>query len=160
VRPISQTITVGLLSAVILTLLRWALLGLIYLFFARVLQAAWATAAPRAQAATPVVSTKRRGRRSTKASLVVLEPLELAGSEFALDTEITLGRAASCNVTLDDTYVSQLHARLENGASGVVLTDLGSTNGTYLNRQKVTSPVPVQLGDRIQMGSTVMEMRL
>ena len=88
-----------------------------------------------------------------------MEPLEQAGSSFALDGELTMGRAASCSVTLDDTYVSQMHAKLSNGSAGLVLTDLGSTNGTYLNRQRVTSPMSVQSGDRIQVGSTVLEVQ-
>ena len=150
------------LSDAVLTLLRWALLGLIYLFFARVLQAAWAAAGTRASSpvATAVkAATPRRRVKRKRRALVVIEPPDQAGSVFRLDSELTMGRAASCSVTLDDTYVSQMHAKLTSGDTGVVLTDLGSTNGTYLNRQRVTAPVSVQPGDRIQIGSTLLELQ-
>ncbi|MCL4135119.1 UNVERIFIED_CONTAM: hypothetical protein GTU68_057631 [Idotea baltica] len=72
---------------------------------------------------------------------------------------MTIGRAAGCQITLDDTYISQLHARVSNADSGVVIEDLGSTNGTYLNRQRVTTPVYGEAGDQIQVGGIVMELR-
>jgi pSer/pThr/pTyr-binding forkhead associated (FHA) protein len=78
---------------------------------------------------------------------------------FEVKGEATVGRAAGCEITLDDTFISQMHARLSLGESGVVLEDLGSTNGTYLNRQKVTSASVVQPGDHIQVGGTIMELR-
>ena len=76
-----------------------------------------------------------------------------------MNGEVTIGRAASCHITLDDTYISQLHARVFNDDSGVVVEDLGSTNGTYLNRQRVTSQVSGSPGDRLQLGGIVMELR-
>lgn len=76
-----------------------------------------------------------------------------------MNGEVTIGRAASCHVTLDDTYISQLHARVSPTDQGVLIEDLGSTNGTYLNRQRVTSPVVGALGDRLQLGGIVLELR-
>ena len=73
--------------------------------------------------------------------------------------ELTIGRAAGCEITLDDTYISQMHARVSPGEHGVIVEDLGSTNGTYLNRKRVTAPVVVSPGDRIQVGSTITELR-
>ena len=73
--------------------------------------------------------------------------------------EMTIGRAAGCQISLEDTYISQLHARVSNAESGVVIEDLGSTNGTYVNRQRVTTPVLGNSGDRIQLGGIVMELR-
>ena len=77
---------------------------------------------------------------------------------FEVKGEANIGRAAGCEITLDDTFISQVHARLPLNEAGVVLEDLGSTNGTYLNRQKVTSASVVQPGDQIQVGGTVMEL--
>ncbi len=74
--------------------------------------------------------------------------------------EMTIGRAAECQVALDDTYISQLHARVTNSESGLVIEDLGSTNGTYVNRQRVTTPVYGEAGDQIQVGGIVMELRV
>lgn len=71
---------------------------------------------------------------------------------------MTVGRAAGCQVTLDDTYASQLHARLFLRDGQILVEDLGSTNGTWLNRQKVTGPMVMQRGDQLQVGSTVLEL--
>ena len=76
-----------------------------------------------------------------------------------MNGELTIGRAASCHVTLDDTYISQLHARVSTDEQGIVVEDLGSTNGTYLNRQRVTSRVIGSPGDRLQLGGIVLELR-
>jgi pSer/pThr/pTyr-binding forkhead associated (FHA) protein len=72
-----------------------------------------------------------------------------------------VGRAAGCAVSLaDDTYVSTLHARVFRGDDGdVKVEDLGSTNGTYLNRAKVGGPVTLHRGDRLQVGNTTLEAR-
>jgi len=73
--------------------------------------------------------------------------------------EITIGRAASCTITLDDTYISQIHVRVTPDPGGVAVEDLGSTNGTYLNRQRVTSKMLGRAGDRLQLGGIVLELR-
>lgn len=162
------------MSEALLTLLRWCLLALIYLFFFRVLQATWfSTVAGRKTGAKAMVgvpggnvvsSGKRRGsERKTKQApvptLLIVEPVTAAGQRFAVSGTLSIGRAAGCEITLDDTFISQVHARVSKGQSGVVVEDLGSTNGTYLNRKKVTAPVVVQSGDVIQVGSTVLELQ-
>ncbi len=158
------------MSEALLTLLRWCLLALIYLFFFRVLQATWLSTAASARggvskaagrAAAAGSKTKRRGRQKAAAtqSLVVVQPPEIAGASYPLVGALSIGRAAGCEITLDDTFVSQVHARVALSDSGVVVEDLGSTNGTYLNRKRVTAPVVVMTGDLIQVGSTVMELQ-
>ena len=150
----------------LLTLLQWCLLALIYLFFFRVLQATWYGAlAPtrrgttRATDSSSTATAPRRRRASSSPVLVIVEPSEREGEQHPVGGELTIGRAAGCEVTLDDTFISQLHARIAPSDSGVVLEDLGSTNGTYLNRKRVTAPVVVAKGDRIQVGGTIMELR-
>jgi hypothetical protein len=162
-------------SEQLLTILKLCLLVLLYLFFLRVLRAVWAelkapvpTAAP---AAAPV--SNRAGRKAARASgaparpargrgapkaLRVVEPAAQKGRSFPLGDEITVGRAAGCSVTLDDTYVSQIHSRVFTRDGKIFVEDLGSTNGTYLNRAKVQGPMVMQRGDRLQVGSTVMEL--
>lgn len=163
------------MSEALLTLLRWCLLALIYLFFFRVLQATWfSTVAGRKTGAKATVgaptsnapaSGKRRGsdrkakRQAHVPTLVIVDPAQAAGQRFAVSGTLSIGRAAGCEITLDDTFISQVHARVSTGQSGVVVEDLGSTNGTYLNRKKVTAPVVVQSGDVIQVGSTVLELQ-
>jgi pSer/pThr/pTyr-binding forkhead associated (FHA) protein len=62
-------------------------------------------------------------------------------------------------VVLDDSYVSQMHARLFAKGDSYMVEDLGSTNGTYLNRRKVTAPTELRRGDQVKIGKTVLEMR-
>ena len=60
---------------------------------------------------------------------------------------------------IDDDFISQSHARIFEKADEIVVEDLGSTNGTYLNKQRVSSPMVVSLGDWLQLGDTVMELK-
>jgi hypothetical protein len=145
----------------LLNLLKLFLLLLIYLFFLRVLRAVWAEVNPpkvvEAPAKTKRGRTGRRGKHSAPV-LRLLAPAEVKGRSFPLADEITVGRAAGCQVTIDDTYESQLHARVFRRDGKVYVEDLGSTNGTYLNRRKVTGPMVLQRGDKLQIGNTVLEL--
>jgi pSer/pThr/pTyr-binding forkhead associated (FHA) protein len=155
----------------LLTILKLAFLALLWLFFLRVLRAVWAqlkepaamTAAPAAGAAAAPATTSRRAGRDSKsaaAGLKVVEPPEEAGRVFTLGNDMTLGRGAGCGIPLtSDRMVSQLHARIYRGPAGEVLVeDLGSTNGTTLNRNRVTGPTRLSKGDRLQVGRTVLEV--
>lgn len=167
-------------SEQLLNILKIALLALLYLFFFRVLRAVWAelkppkavsvtppgvvagaAARPPKAAKAPKAPKQPKARRGTPVAptqLVVQEPVGLRGQVFALADELTLGRAAGCQVTLDDTFVSSLHARVYRRDGNYVVEDLGSTNGTYLNRKKVAGPMMVQRGDRLQVGNVVLEL--
>ena len=154
----------------LLTVLKLFFLALLYLFFFRVLRAVWAelSAPPRAAAAAPAASGRRASRttsggggagRGAPLRLKVLEPAEARGRNYDLGDELTVGRASGCQIALpDDTYASQLHARIFRRDGGVFIEDLGSTNGTFLNRKKVSAPVELRRGDRLQIGKTVLEV--
>jgi hypothetical protein len=156
-------------SEQLLTLLRFSLLGFLYLFLFRVVRAVWAETAGRRErrraakaAAAPAAPAARAGRgrgRQKARALVVVAPPERAGHQVELPAEATVGRAAGCQIPLDDSFVSQLHARVFRTDDGVFVEDLGSTNGTFLNDQRVGGPQPVRRGDRIQVGQTVLELR-
>jgi hypothetical protein len=80
-----------------------------------------------------------------------------AGSEHPVHGELILGReAGSADLVLDDPGVSRRHARVlpENG--GVIVEDLGSSNGTYVNGQRISGPIEVGAGDEVQLGATVL----
>jgi len=148
----------------LLNLLKVFLLLLLYLFFLRVLRAVWAEVNPPKPVEAPAKRPARPARRGAPRRgggapvLRILLPPELKGRSFPLTEEVTLGRAAGCQVTLDDTYASQLHARVFQRDGTVYVEDLGSTNGTYLNRRKVTGPMVIQRGDKLQIGNTVLEL--
>ncbi len=125
------------------------------------------SAAPRATIRSPGGGSRRQAKRSVAPAaaspvpgpaLVVLAPPELLGRRYQLAQELTLGRAAGCQITLDDTYVSQLHARIFRAEDVLYVEDLGSTNGTYLNRNKVSGPSLLEVGDQVQVGSTIFEL--
>jgi pSer/pThr/pTyr-binding forkhead associated (FHA) protein len=112
------------------------------------------TPAPR-PAAKPAADSRSSGPRK----LVVVEG-PLSGQSFALSgSPITIGRADDSTLTLTDDYVSTRHARLLPRGDDWVVEDLGSTNGTYLDRQKISGPTPVRPGVKIRVGKTVMELR-
>ena len=85
---------------------------------------------------------------------------DLAGTSMGLaDQQITIGRADDATLVLTDDYASSRHARLFPQDGRWIVEDLGSTNGTYLDRQKVTQPTPVPVGVPIRIGKTVLELR-
>lgn len=114
-----------------------------------------AQAAPRQQ--QPAAARQRRGAPT---KLVVAEG-SLAGTTVALQGQtITLGRAHDSTIVLDDDYASSRHARIYPDRDGQwIVEDLGSTNGTYLDRNRLTTPTPVPLGAPIRIGKTVIELR-
>ena len=75
------------------------------------------------------------------------------------EQQITIGRAADATLVLNDDYASTRHARLFPQNGEWIVEDLGSTNGTYLDRQKVTQPTPVPVGVPVRIGKTVLELR-
>jgi hypothetical protein len=76
-----------------------------------------------------------------------------------LDTSAVIGRGAECELRLDDTYISQQHARIFGRNGSWYVEDLGSTNGTFVNDQKLAAPAMIQGGDRIRVGTTTLEVR-
>jgi pSer/pThr/pTyr-binding forkhead associated (FHA) protein len=150
----------------LLAILKLCALALLYLFFLRVIRAVWAEVAPVRAVAAPTAAPKpaRRsaGRKprggGTGDTLVVLEPKDQKGQRHQVTDEITMGRAAGCTVTLSDTYASQHHARVFRREGALHVEDLGSTNGTYVNGTKVTTPIPLKRGDRLKVGATVFEV--
>lgn len=109
-----------------------------------------------AKSATPKPPKARRGSART---LVVVDG-SLKGTEVSLaDAPISIGRAADCTLVLDDDYASNRHARLFPHEGVWVVEDLGSTNGTFLDRAKVTAPTVVPVGVPVRVGKTVFELR-
>jgi pSer/pThr/pTyr-binding forkhead associated (FHA) protein len=138
--------------------LKFCLLALLYLFFARVLRAVWTEVGGRSSRSTTHPGGRTGSGRPAVGRLKVVEPPERKGQVIDVAEELTMGRAATCQLPLDDSYVSQLHARMFRRDGQLFVEDLGSTNGTYLNRKKVTGPVAVRRGDRLQVGKTVLEV--
>lgn len=77
-----------------------------------------------------------------------------AGAVYDVGRGATLGRGDQCEIKLEDNFASTRHARLVPQGDAIVLEDLGSTNGTYLNGQAVTGPQPLHDGDRVRIGDS------
>lgn len=100
----------------------------------------------------------RAGRSEPQRLLVTGGPL--SGTTIPLtEQQITIGRSNDATLVLNDDYASSRHARLFPQDGQWIVEDLGSTNGTYLDRQKVTQPTPVPTGVPIRIGKTVLELR-
>jgi pSer/pThr/pTyr-binding forkhead associated (FHA) protein len=100
-----------------------------------------------------------RSGRGTPRVLVVTAGALKGTSLDLTQQQITLGRANDATLVLNDDYASSRHARIFPQDGQWIVEDLGSTNGTYLDRQKVTRPMPVPLGVPIRIGKTVLELR-
>jgi len=145
----------------VLNVFKIALLALIYLFFARVLWAVWSEVrAPVATTGKIVGSRTKEKKRKGSSVFVIVEPRQHRGASFTLSNSLTLGRVADNDIAVDDdTFMSSHHARIEIRPEGVWVVDLDSTNGTFVNGQRVTGDRSLRKGDRLQVGSTVLEMR-
>ena len=78
------------------------------------------------------------------------------GLTLPLGDALKIGRAADCQLVLDDDYVSTRHAQIVRTDDGYMVEDLGSTNGTYVNNERVTSATPFTTADTLRIGRTLM----
>lgn len=142
---------------IILTILKYLFLSLIFLFLARAVRAMllelYGPQGTRARPSVPAASGRPPDR------VTVVPPDGAKPQNYPLGDELIIGRGEKCHVVLTDTYASAVHARVFKRGEGVFMEDMGSTNGTYLNRRKVTSAVPVDRGDRARIGKTELEFK-
>lgn len=107
----------------------------------------------------PTLAEPEPTARKTATALQVVEG-PLSGREIKLDGQpILFGRAQDATVVLEDDYASGRHARLFPQGSRWFLEDLGSTNGTFIGEKQLSRPQPVELGQRIRIGKTVLELK-
>ena len=119
-------------------------------------------AAPRGLSGPSSAASSGRPRRGGSRSprQLVVTAGSLAGTVITLsDVPITIGRAEDSTLVITDDYASARHCRLVSREGQWYLEDLGSTNGTYLDRAKVSAPTPIPLGVPIRIGRTSFELR-
>lgn len=144
----------------IVTTLKILFLVLLYLFIARAIRVIYLDlVGTRARQPARAQRKPAGGRRRGTPRLISVTQPEAPMRTYELDGEISFGRTEDCTIALDDTYVSSRHARLFQKEETWFVEDLGSTNGTYLNRIKVTAPSPIAVGDEIRVGKTIVEVR-
>jgi hypothetical protein len=113
-----------------------------------------ASVPPRASAA----AGRKRGQRGPRSLVVTAGPL--TGTKITLGEQpILIGRADDSTLVLTDDFASSRHARLTNRGGQWYVEDLGSTNGTYLDQQRVQGPLLVTPGTPIRIGQTALELR-
>ena len=145
---------------IVLSVLKYLFLSLIFLFLWRAVRVMYleigGPRTVRSVARSPAAPTLKPGKAPDRLAVTAHD-----GSKprtFSLDEELLIGRATKCRVVITDPYASQVHARIFRRDGTYYIEDMGSTNGTYLNRKKVSAPMPLRRGDRLQIGKTVLEV--
>jgi pSer/pThr/pTyr-binding forkhead associated (FHA) protein len=138
--------------------MKYALFALLFLFIWRAMK--WVMRGlnvDRTPAAPP--SDGRSGPSPARPSMLQVHADGQRPRSVRLDGSTTIGRGAECELRLEDTYVSQQHARIFDRGGNWYVEDLGSTNGTFVNEQKLAAPAMLTPGDRIRVGTTEVELR-
>ena len=149
-------------AEIVLQIFRFGFLLLLWLFiFAafRVVRAdLFGGRAGRVASVPPRAAAGKKRQRGPRTLVVVAGPL--TGTKITLgDQPILIGRADDSTLVLTDDFASSRHARLTNRGGQWYVEDLGSTNGTYLDQQRVQGPLLVGTGQPIRIGQTAMELR-
>jgi hypothetical protein len=149
-----------------LSALKYGLFALLFLFLWRSMR--WVVRGLNVDRGVPVPIAsngppKAGGERSSSQPNPITVMIHADGAAkpraMYLATNTVVGRGAECDLRVDDTFVSQEHARIFGKDGSWYVEDLGSTNGTYLDRAKVTGPTRVPLGVPVRIGKTVLELR-
>jgi hypothetical protein len=155
----------------LLGVLKIVLLLALYLFFARVLWAVWN------EVRVPAVNRSAQGPGTPKmitsdspvgavkvprpyrvARMKVITPAPLRGFTFTLEQPFTVGRATDNDMCLDDDeFASTHHARFITRDGRIFVDDLSSTNGTFVNNHRIDQTAGLKIGDRVQIGSVIIE---
>lgn len=102
--------------------------------------------------------SRKRGSKGPRTLVVTAGPL--TGTKITLGEQpILVGRADDSTLVLTDDFASSRHARLTNRGGQWYVEDLGSTNGTYLDQQRVQGPLLINPGQPIRIGQTALELR-
>jgi pSer/pThr/pTyr-binding forkhead associated (FHA) protein len=143
-----------------------AFLIVLYLFVARAIRAVVLDVfGPRAERRRHPSPASYPSRPTPPAKATRRPPRELVVNDangrrtIPLKESITVGRAATCDLVVADNYVSNVHARIYLRDGSYWLEDLGSTNGTYMNRARVSAPTAFGPGDEVRMGKATLELR-
>ena len=158
------------MSELTLTLIKLGFLALLWMFVLAVLSVirsdlfgakvdARAVAAPVAPAGrTPKAAKPVKKRKGLPGSVTIADGPQ-AGVGATLTSEpVVIGRGSDCQIRLDDDYSSTRHSRVFMSEGEWWVEDLGSTNGTYLDGQRVTRPVPAEIGGSIRIGRTTLNI--
>lgn len=140
------------MTATLVLVLRIGLAIVLYYFLWRVLQSLWQSLKQQGD----ILSNQKKPR-------IHIDAITGGGQEYKFDfhqTDILIGRGTHCNITLKDESLSTSHARISFHHTQWWLEDLGSRNGTILNKDKIVTPVVVISGDQFKCGHTIFTLRI
>jgi pSer/pThr/pTyr-binding forkhead associated (FHA) protein len=140
-----------------LSALKYALLALLFLFIWRAMR--WVVRGLNVDRTPAVHSRGGAVVAAARETLLLVQPDGGKSFPFRVEGATTIGRGAECELRLDDTYASQQHARIFDRGGSWYVEDLGSTNGTFVNEQKLVAPAMLTPGDTIRVGTTRVELR-
>ena len=157
------------MSELTLTLIKLGFLAVLWLFVLSAVSVIrsdiFGTKAPSAprpaknKQKAPAKAKSRKAPRGVPTKLQVVSGPNAGQSVPLGDKPILLGRGTDAAIRLDDDYVSTRHARFATNGEQWFVEDLGSTNGTYLGSQRITSPVPIGLGIAVRLGKTIVDLQ-
>ena len=156
------------MSELTLTLIKLGFLAVLWLFVLSAVSVIRSdifgtkVSAPARQATKQKPPAKNKSRKPQRGNPTKLQVISgpNAGQSVPLgDKPILLGRGTDAAIRLDDDYVSTRHARFATNGEQWFVEDLGSTNGTYLGSQRLTSPTPIGIGIAVRLGKTIVELR-
>ena len=159
-----------------LTLLRLAFLGALWLFIIitvialrrDLMQPREARPAPTRGSARPPKPAKppkqprapKPTRHATSGPSLLVTEGPLAATVIPLGSaQVTIGRAPDSTLVIDDDYASSRHARIYPGDDGWIVEDLGSTNGTWVDRNRITSPTILPPNVPLRIGRTTLQLQ-
>jgi pSer/pThr/pTyr-binding forkhead associated (FHA) protein len=157
------------MSEIALTVIKVLFLALLWLFilsavsvirsdlFGRTVPASDEPEAQELESPAPPPKRTKRPRGEPRV-LVVTQGSQTGQSAALADGVIMIGRGADCSIILDDDYVSTRHARVVSGEGGIYLEDMGSTNGSYVNGQRITAPTTITMSDTVRIGKTILKL--
>jgi len=157
-------------SELTLLLIRFAYLAILWIFVLSAISVvrsdmfgARVDSAPRAERRAQRRAAKKRPKpakrpRGAPTHVAIIEGAN-AGERISLDeAPLLIGRGSDAQIRLDDDYVSTRHARIAASGEQWFVEDLGSTNGTYIGSQRLSQPTTLQLGSKVRIGKTVLEL--
>ena len=157
------------MSEIALTVIKVLFLALLWLFilsavsvirsdlFGRTVPAPDQPEAQELESPPPPPKRTKRPRGEPRV-LIVTQGSETGQSAALADGVIMIGRGADCQIILNDDYVSTRHARVVSGENGIYVEDLGSTNGSYVNGQRITAPTTITMSDTVRIGRTILKL--